>query len=86
MARKQSRKKQILRYMEQNGSITGLQAWKLFHVYRLAVVIHRLREEGHDIDTVMVEDIHGEEYGKYAKYVLRKEESNDRQEEDRASE
>lgn len=73
-----SRTKQILRYMEQNDGITGLQAWKLFHVYRLSSVIKRLRDKGYDIETIMLEDEHGGEYGKYAKYVLRKDGSNDR--------
>ena len=63
------RNRMVLEHMREHGSITGAEAWKNFHLYRLSSVIYRLRNEGHEIDTLMVEDESGV---KYAKYILTK--------------
>lgn len=62
-----SRHKQILEYLRDKGSITGAQAWDMFHVYRLSSVINRLRNADWHITTIMMDD---NGYGTYAKYVL----------------
>lgn len=41
----------ILNYLNQGNSITQIEAIKLFNCYRLSAVIHRLRNEGHQIET-----------------------------------
>lgn len=65
-----SKHKQILEHLRTKGSITGAQAWELFHVYRLSSVIYRLRNSNWNIVTIMMED---KDNGQYAKYVLAEE-------------
>jgi len=67
-----SRHAKILNYLKTHGTITGAQAWKMFHVYRLSSVIYRLRNKGYEIETEMIEDPNG--MGKYARYRLVREE------------
>jgi hypothetical protein len=57
----------IKRWLNKGFGITPLTAWKMFSVYRLSSVIHRLRREGMNIKTI----IHcaGKEYS-YAEYRL----------------
>ena len=62
-----SKANKVLRYLQQNGTITGAQAWKMFRLYRLSGVIFRLRSKGHIIETLMCEDPN-DNYTKYAKY------------------
>ena len=65
-----SRHVKILNYLKQNGTITGAQAWKMFHVDRLSSVIYRRRNKGYELETIMIEDPNGN--GKYAMYRLDK--------------
>lgn len=46
--------------------ITGLMAIDLYRVYRLSSVVNKMRNEGHDIQTIPVQS--GK--ARYAKYVL----------------
>lgn len=67
-----SQQDDVLNYLKEHGSITQIQAYRVFDapVTRLAVSICALRKKGHDIETV---DIVGKNcYGTYscAKYVL----------------
>ena len=41
----------ILNHLKQGNSITPIDAIQLFDCYRLSAVIHRLRNEGHQIET-----------------------------------
>ena len=46
-------------------TITPLQSLKLYGLQRLASLINRMRNEGHKVKTVMVEDPDGTRYAKY---------------------
>jgi hypothetical protein len=59
-----SKKQQILNFLQAGRAVTGHTALYHFGVYRLSSTIHRLRQEGHNIHTEMVED-GGETYAKY---------------------
>lgn len=59
-----SKHKQIEQHLINKGSITPLQALSLYGVYRLSSVIHRLRNKGYMIATVMQER-HGDVYARY---------------------
>lgn len=65
-------KPRILAHMKTHGSITSMEAYKLFGVTRLAAAIFDLRKLGYEIDTLMIESEN--RYGeavRYGKYVLR---------------
>lgn len=49
-----SQNAQILAYLEKGGSLTTLDALKLFGCMRLASRIHDLRERGYDIEVSKV--------------------------------
>ena len=61
-----SKQAQILRFLQEGNTLTGLEAWRLFGIYRLAVPICRLRKQGWNIRTekVLYPD------GWYARYRL----------------
>ena len=65
-------KKRVLAILQAGKVITSWDAFQLFGCTRLAAVICRLRQEGHDIVTVMCydRDRHGEPC-RFAKYMLR---------------
>ena len=50
-----NQKERTLYYIRQYGSITPLQAMRDLGVYRLSAVVFDLKEEGHDIETTLVE-------------------------------
>ena len=52
---KMSVKENVLVILKSGGSITQLGALKSFGCFRLSSVIHRLREEGHNIETRLVQ-------------------------------
>lgn len=61
--------KEILKYLQEHGNISGLEALDKFNVYRLSSVINRLRKNGHHIDTVMEKNSAGDkEYARYKYY------------------
>ena len=62
---KNSQKAKVLNWLKSHGQITQIVAINQFRCFRLAVVINRLRNEGHEIDTELI----GKE--KYAKYTLK---------------
>ena len=66
--KKKSQKDMCLDYLERYGSITPLEALSAFGSFRLAAIIHELREDGYVITTTINE---GET--KYAIYTLLKE-------------
>jgi hypothetical protein len=68
---KKTQSEQILEYLQQNGSITPIDALMKFHCMRLGARIHDLKAEGHRIRTEM--ESHKTEDGRtshYARYVL----------------
>lgn len=70
MKRQKSQLSDVLSYLEAHGSITSMDAWKIFHVTRLSSIIFRLRQLGYSITT----ETHSgkNDYGpyNYAKYIL----------------
>ena len=58
----------VLLHLEEGRNITPMDALNLYGCFRLAAVIHMLREKGHDIKTTMVENPKGGK--KYASYSL----------------
>ena len=58
-------KQQVLNHLKCHGSITPLEALQQYGCFRLAVIINRLRNEGHPIDT----DLMTSTNNKFARYV-----------------
>ncbi len=65
MERKESQKKKVLRHLKFNP-ITPLEALNRYGCFRLADVVYKLKQDGHNITTELVQD--GEK--RYAKYRL----------------
>lgn len=73
-----SQSKDILDYLQKEGSITSMQAITLFGATRLSAIIYNLRKGGYPIKTVMQSGTN--RYGHrcpYAKYILQEEENVD---------
>lgn len=60
-----TQKEAILNHLQEQGSITPLEALNKYHSFRLADIIFKLRNEGHDILTIP------EGKQNYARYELR---------------
>lgn len=63
---KRSQRSVVLDYMMTHPYITAEEAYELFGVTRISSVISDLRDQGHEIETVMVE--HVNRYGNSTKY------------------
>ncbi len=64
-------KPRILAYINKNGSITSMEAFKDLGITRLSARIKELREMGYDIRTVMMESENRySEPVRYGKYIL----------------
>lgn len=57
----------ILKHLQDDKPISGLEAMQRYNLYRLSSTIHALRREGHLIVTEMIEKDNGI---RYAQYVL----------------
>ena len=70
--RKETQCDLILRYMDEHGSITSLEAIKYFGCLRLASRINDLRKRGYMIvrNMVRMENEDGSYRGRYAEYHL----------------
>jgi hypothetical protein len=55
----------ILRHMMEGRTISPLEALGVYKTYRLAAVIHRLREEGFNIETRIKRDPKGRRFAEY---------------------
>ena len=67
-----TQKSEVLNHLKQNGSITSMEAFKKYGATRLSAIIFNLRDEGYQIDTLMIEG--KTRYGRpttFAKYILR---------------
>lgn len=51
-----SQKELCLEYLKLYGSVTPLEALSAFNCFRLSSIIFRLRNDGHNISTVLNED------------------------------
>lgn len=67
---KYSKHKLIKQYLLNGNELSGLSALNLFNVYRLSSVINRLRNEGLDIKTRMIQDDESDVF--YAIYFINK--------------
>lgn len=61
-----SQKEAILAHLKEHGNITPLDCLRRYGCFRLGARILELRQEGFNIETVMI----GEDGKRYAKYVL----------------
>lgn len=68
-----SDKARILRHLQENGSITPLEALEQYGCYRLGARIWDLRHDGYSINTTIVEgvDRNGDPM-RYARYTMEK--------------
>lgn len=74
---------EVLRHLKEHGSITSMEAWKLFGATRLSAIIFNLRRRGHVIDTTSEAGI--DKYGhavNYARYVYHEDRGRQEREED----
>lgn len=60
-----SQKKLVLNYLQSFGPITPLKANSEFGVWRLASVINRLRNDGHNILTLTRRTYSGRQFAEY---------------------
>lgn len=65
-----TQQQQIFKHL-QRRSITGLEAWKQYGVYRLSEMIRRIRKDGHEVKTTMIE-MDGHTFAKYSLLKLKK--------------
>lgn len=65
MRKLESQPETILRHLRKMTTITPLQAYHLYSIYRLSSVIERLRKRGYKITTQMHTAPNGSEYGEY---------------------
>lgn len=56
---------QVRKHILSGEPITALQSLRLYGLQRLASLINRMRNEGHKIKTIMVEEPDGTRYAKY---------------------
>jgi len=62
---KESQKTKILKHLEEGKPITPIDALDLYGCFRLSDVIFKLKQEGHDIQTNMVENQNGKKFASY---------------------
>jgi hypothetical protein len=60
-----TQEERVLRHLESGQTITALESLPLFNCLRLAAVVHRLRQEGHSIETEMVTTRSGKRIARY---------------------
>jgi len=70
MAKQRTQGKDVLKHLEERGSITSMEAFNLYHITRLAAVVFVLRKQGYDIVTneCVGKNVYGEY--RYAEYTL----------------
>ncbi len=56
--------RKVLRHLEK-ASISPMEAWGVYGIYRLAASIHEIRNEGFRVFTTMHEDEAGKKYARY---------------------
>lgn len=64
-----TQQQKILAHLQTN-SITGLEAWTKYGVYRLSSLINRIRKQGHEVLTEMIE-MDGHTFAKYSLLKLK---------------
>lgn len=61
-----SQREQIVRHLQQYGSISPLEARHVYGIERLASRVDELRQGGHSIETRTKRDARGKRYAEYA--------------------
>jgi len=64
--RRETQSQKILKYLQDNESITALEALDQFGCFRLAARINDLKKEGHDISSVPVKTPKGATISSYS--------------------
>jgi len=57
--------RKILNHLSKYGSITPMEAWTVYSIYRLSACIHDLRNTGISIATELKMDASGHRYARY---------------------
>lgn len=68
----------VLTHLNRYGSITSVDAFKMYGCTRLASIIYNLRSRGHNIETINEESVN--RFGvkcRYARYVEIRKDSNE---------
>ena len=60
-----TQKETILRHLKRKKSISSFEALLVYGITRLASRIDELRQDGHDIETIMKKDEKGKRYARY---------------------
>lgn len=63
---KRTQKERVLAYLQQGHRITPAKAMFMFKVQRLAAVIDKLKNDGHSINTNLLQDLEGCRYAEYS--------------------
>lgn len=50
-----TQKKRVLEYLRNNKSITPMEAWEKLGIYRLGDAIFKLRKDGHDVQSSLID-------------------------------
>jgi hypothetical protein len=60
-----SQKSQVLSHLKHHGPLTPLRALGVYGIYRLAARVYELKQEGHNIETLIHSDPKGKTYAEY---------------------
>lgn len=63
--RRLTQEERVLNHLRDFGSITSMQAFRLYDMTRLSAVIFNLREDGYDIPMTWEVSKSGKRYGRY---------------------
>tara|TARA_R110000796_G_scaffold249812_2_gene378032 strand:- start:3017 stop:3298 length:282 start_codon:yes stop_codon:yes gene_type:complete len=79
--RRESQKSKIMKYLKEGNSITPIDALEKFGCFRLAAIIHNIKQEkefmeNKDLVTSMVTNKFGVKYGSYKLKLKIKEQTN----------
>ena len=69
--KKTNKTEEVLKHLQEHGSITSIEAIERYSATRLSVIIFNLRKRGHNITTEMIDFV--DRYGNksvYGKYIL----------------
>jgi len=61
----ESQKNQVLSHLKHYGSLTPLRALGVYGIYHLAARVYELKQEGHNIETLIHSDPKGKTYAEY---------------------
>ena len=54
MTKKLTQKDKVLAHLQENKKINPMEGLNLYGTFRIAAIIHTLRDEGHNIETKMI--------------------------------